>query len=194
MSATPATQIPASLVALLGTQTLPGIGPNRRSGTKSASALNSELVEVLERSGLPSGLHDLVRGAVLLWHDHLNESHTISQGIHNPDGSFLHAIMHRREPDFANSKYWWHRVGSHPCFARLAARAGAFLDSRQPELKSQLLPDGQWDPFALVDACERASRHDGTLEQRQLLAELQRIEFEVFLEHVCCVQALEGQT
>jgi hypothetical protein len=39
----------------------------------------------------------------------------------------VHAIMHRREPDPWNSKYWWRRVGAHPCFPELARRAGAFL-------------------------------------------------------------------
>src|SRR5688500_14191487 len=29
-----------------------------------------------------------------LWHDFLDESHTISQGLHTPTGSFWHAIMH----------------------------------------------------------------------------------------------------
>ncbi|MEM6561275.1 MAG: hypothetical protein AAF656_06725, partial [Planctomycetota bacterium] len=32
-----------------------------------------------------------------LWHDFLDESHTISQGIDNQTGAFWHMIMHRRE-------------------------------------------------------------------------------------------------
>ena len=192
MPASPVTTLPAGLRALLDTPTSPGLGSEARPGTKPVSTLTLEVPQALKQSGLPSAPHELVCGAVLLWHDHLDESHTIAQGIHNPDGSFLHAIMHRREPDFANSKYWWHRVGSHPCFPRLATRVGAFLDSRQPGLKSELLPGGQWDPFAFVDACERASRPGGTPERRQLLGELQQIEFEVLLEHLCGIQALEG--
>jgi hypothetical protein len=27
---------------------------------------------------------------------------------------FWHAIMHRREPDAANSKHWWRQVGTLP--------------------------------------------------------------------------------
>jgi hypothetical protein len=60
--------------------------------------------------------------------DFLDESHTISQEIETPTGSFWHAIMHRREGDFGNSKYWWRRVGKHPALTG--------------------------DPFAFVDAVE----------------------------------------
>ena len=58
-----------------------------------------------------------------LYHDFLDESHTLSQDIHTPTGSFWHAVMHRREGDFDNSKYWWRRVGEHPVFAPLHVAA-----------------------------------------------------------------------
>src|SRR5262245_19277607 len=51
---------------------------------------------------------------VWLLHDFLDESHTISQSIDTPTGSYWHAIMHRREGDFSNAKYWFRRVGDHP--------------------------------------------------------------------------------
>lgn len=170
---------------MLDTPALPGLGPEARPGTKPVSTLRVEVPRVLKQAGLASAGHDLILGTVLLWHDHLHEAHQIAQSVPSADGSFLHAVMHRREPDFANSKYWWHRVGGHPCFLQLAVRAEAFLAGRQAGLIPQLLPGGQWDPFAFVDACERASGRAGTPESRQLLAELQQVEFEVFLGHLC---------
>ena len=60
-----------------------------------------------------------------LYHDGLAESHAISQGLDTPEGSFWHAVMHRREPDPWNSKYWWKRVGSHPVLTRLVTGSPA---------------------------------------------------------------------
>ena len=49
-----------------------------------------------------------------LWlhHNFLDESHTLSQDIDTTTGSYWHAIMHRREGDYGNAKYWLHRVGA----------------------------------------------------------------------------------
>src|SRR6185295_3279275 len=47
------------------------------------------------------------RAGLWLLQDFLDESHAISQDIDTREGSFWHAIMHRREPDASNSKYWW---------------------------------------------------------------------------------------
>ncbi|MDA7541464.1 hypothetical protein N8639_01350 [bacterium] len=49
--------------------------------------------------------------ALWLFNNYLDESHTISQSIHEPIGSYLHGIMHRREGDFSNAKYWFNRAG-----------------------------------------------------------------------------------
>ena len=118
------------LKQLLDTPEPPELGPGPRKGVLPEKALNEQLQSI--------GASDLLRAAVFVWHDHLDAAHKIVQNIETSDGSYIHAIIHRREPDYSNSKYWFHRVGNHPCFAELSARLNQ-----------------KWDAFAFVDACER---------------------------------------
>ena len=78
-----------------------------------------------------------VRSALHLWNDSLERCHALAQDLHDPTGSYLHGVMHRREPDYDNARYWFRKVGAHPVFALLG-------------------PDG--DPFRTVDLCEKAAR------------------------------------
>lgn len=66
-----------------------------------------------------------------LYVDELDRSHAISQGIATATGSYWHAIMHRREGDFSNAKYWFGKVGNHPVIDTLS-----------------------YDPYAFTDECE----------------------------------------
>ncbi len=63
-----------------------------------------------------------------LWHDFLDQSHAISQGLHDETGSYWHAITHRREGDFSNSKYWYARCQNHPVRALVGFDADDFVD------------------------------------------------------------------
>ena len=96
----------------------------------------------------------------------LDESHAISQELPTPEGSYWHALMHRREPDGANAKYWFRKVGTHPIFAELARDAA--------ELR--YLGMGMvWDAFAFVDHCNEF-RDTGT-EAEETCKRVQRQEW-----------------
>jgi hypothetical protein len=106
------------------------------------------------------------RAGVWLYHEFLDEAHTISQDVHTPEGSYWHALVHRREPDFDNSKYWFRQVGAHPIFANLAEVAAELGYGNA----------ARWDPFVFVDACERAIR---TGAEEELCKRVQRVEWEL---------------
>ncbi len=118
-----------------------------------------------------TGLPPTCRAGLWLAFDFLDESHEISQGIHTPEGSFWHGILHRREPDAANAAYWFRRVGEHPAFGPLAQEA------RQLGLR---LGSDHWDPFEFIDLCEKA-RGTGA-EQEMLLRHNQQREWELLFD------------
>jgi hypothetical protein len=157
---------------LLQTAQPPELGPGKRQGTQSAAAL---------AGAFGAKASPLLRATVLLWHDHLDEAHDIVQDIENADGSYLHAIMHRREPDYGNAKYWFRRVGQHPCFAELAGKAREIL-AGEKALLGRLTSQGEWDAFAFVDACEQATKAKLTREQEQLLRQIQAVELRLLFE------------
>jgi hypothetical protein len=163
---------------------LPALGPGPRTGRESIAALESKLSTLFKQTTLTSTNQSLVRSLILLWHDHLDESHSISQEIHNPDGSLLHGMMHRREPDYWNSKYWFNRVGQHRSFAVIGKRVARFLDESNALDLQRLLVPHVWDPHSFVDECERVAQ-TADANQTQLLQRIQEIEFNCVLEEFC---------
>lgn len=168
--------------ALLATPTPPDLGPGPRPGIEPLSTLATRLDAALAAGPRSGNAAATLRALVLLWHDHHEPAHELVQDGATADASYVHGILHRREPDYGNARYWFHRVGRHAAFAILAARAEPLL-ARDPELKAQLLPRGQWDPFAFIGACA-AAETGGPPARQNRLRDLQRLEFEVLLERL----------
>jgi hypothetical protein len=61
----------------------------------------------------------LVRGGLLYALDDLDGCHRVFQEVSSDLGSYWHGMMHRREGDFDNARYWFRRAGSLPVFGRL---------------------------------------------------------------------------
>jgi hypothetical protein len=174
--------VTTQILQLLATPAPPALGPESRPGVLIVAALNAKLDALFSAAKFPPTQQQLIRALLLLWHDHLDASHDISQGIENADGSFVHAIMHRREPDYWNAKYWWRRVGNHSAFPEIARRTNELLQRHDATtLTAKLLPGGKWDAAAFVDACETAA---SSAKHVELLREIQRIETEALLEKI----------
>ena len=98
------------------------------------------------------------------------------RAIHSATGSFWHAIMHRREGDFINSKYWYARYRGHPAHARVAELARPLFEGLASTVIAKPFSSGDWDGSALVDLAEEAHRRPKDDAVHRLAVALQRLE------------------
>ncbi|WP_146118686.1 hypothetical protein [Blastopirellula marina] len=113
--------------------------------------------------------------------NYLDQSHTISQDLPDSTGSYWHGIMHRREPDYSNAKYWFRRTGDHPAMEILADKVKLFVTEVKLDRVTQFLAEGTWDPMAMVDACEAVAR--GNCAKQELLEKVAQSEWETLFEY-----------
>jgi hypothetical protein len=120
---------------------------------------------------------EICRAGLLLLNDDLDAAHPIVQNIETPTGSFWHAIIHRREGDFSNARYWWHRTGSHPVFEEI----GDLVLHRVADFPflDEIRNSQGWDPIAFTDFCQKAKQNGTDLNR---LEDVQRLEMKVLLE------------
>ncbi len=104
--------------------------------------------------------------ALWLLYDFLNESHVISQDINTATGSYWHGLMHRREPDYSNAKYWFRRVGDHELFDSLCSGARELAESEVHDREADFLESqSDWDPYRFVDLCEAVTNEQSPCEK-----------------------------
>jgi hypothetical protein len=159
--------------------------PNRDLGAR-LEALTSDDAFAPHRVR-DGGMADACRAGLFLYHNFLDQSHTISQELLTPTGSYWHALMHRREPDFENAKYWFRRVGTHPVFEGLRADA-AELAADAPPQAAFLRTQTAWEPFAFVDLC--AAALVGRVPCDELCRQIQKREWQLLFDW-CYRQAIE---
>jgi len=163
--------LPDSLLVAIDAAEMPGLG-----GGASARGLSELLAGPLFSPPMPgltdhAGLNltksqtDLCLSGLWLLAGDLDQSHSVSQDLPSAEGSFWHGIMHRREGDFGNAKYWFRKVGNHPVFQHLQELCDGFYE----------------DPFEFVDLCSRAVKQGGEDYQRCQLA--QWIEWQALMIH-----------
>ncbi len=137
--------------------------------------LSTKIADTDEATAALSGLW--------LWHDWLDKSHTLSQGIETSTGSFWHAIMHRREGDFNNAKYWYGKCRNHPSMAEMARRGSQLVTASPASDHARAIIERGWDAYALVDFMESFYDAADDHPPLKLAQQLQRMEWEILMDH-----------
>ena len=123
---------------------------------------------------LDATLLPLLRAGLFYYHNALDYSHREAQKVSGDTAAYWHGMVHRREGDFENARYWMRRAGEHPAFQEMQHRAsdGAPNMARQPN----------WDPFLFISLCEQFKF--GEIDYKKELGHLQREEFAVMFDYV----------
>ncbi|QDT05766.1 hypothetical protein K227x_41700 [Rubripirellula lacrimiformis] len=153
-----------SIVQAVGEAPMPGLGDGPKVPAL-AKCLSDSLSDGAIGRKIPAGS---VAGLWLLAGE-LDRSHSISQDDGSAEGSFWHGVMHRREGDFGNAKYWFRRVGNHPVFESMAGKYPSIYPT----------------PQQFVDECEKAlsPSPDGGSAGPRLCGEVQWYEWQVMMAY-----------
>ena len=161
---------------------------NVGAAAKARQMLDGVTPEQLLAAVVKSKEHaDAMLAGLWLWHDGLDECHRIVQDIASPTGSFWHAVMHRREGDFSNSKYWYRRCAGHQVVRIMGSIASSMAGERLSDrLVAGAIGSG-WDSGGFVDLV--AAVHNKPADPRHLIAiRLQQVEWEALFDY-CVFEA-----
>lgn len=159
---------------------------NGGAPVKARQMLDGVAPEQLLTAPVKSKEHaDAMLGGLWLWHDALDECHRIVQDIASPTGSFWHAIMHRREGDFSNSKYWYRRCASHQVVRMMGSVASSLAGEHLPDrLVGGAIGSG-WGSGGFVDLV--AAVHNKPADPRRVIAiRFQQAEWQALFEYCAC--------
>ncbi|MEM9026302.1 MAG: hypothetical protein AAGB06_05150 [Verrucomicrobiota bacterium] len=133
---------------------------------------------------------DAALSALWLRFDALNAAHDVIDRIDSATGCLWHGILHRREGDYPNARYWMHQAGNHPTYLYLAQGAGAIL-AQMSEMDSSEIHAGirVWDAMYFVKLCERAVKEGGDLEG--FCSQVQDLEWKILFHF--CIQSAIGE-
>lgn len=142
-----ANDIPNNVVEFITTRPMPSL-----FDASASDEATRECELLLDSEGLRG---TLTEAALWLLIGELDRSHEVSQTDNSTEGSFWHGIMHRREGDYWNSKYWFRKVAGHKVLRDLADLISKRLETAlKDELPFSAMCQAQTVADAYVDAVE----------------------------------------
>jgi hypothetical protein len=130
-----------------------------------------------------------MKASLFLLFDCFEQSHQIAQEQEGFFGNWLHAMVHRREPDAENSKYWYQRVRPpEGVFPEIGKRVLSLMEENRvgelAKLRKGIEASKQWEPKIFVDLTTQFGQGTPLDPPVRQLAEVQRTEWQVLWEQL----------
>lgn len=74
-----------------------------------------EFIKSVHEGTMPEGLSGALQALWQAQAGNWEQAHNIAQDIHDKDGSWIHAHLHREEGDEFNAGYWYNKAGKPHC-------------------------------------------------------------------------------
>ena len=144
--------VPSPIQTLIAQLSPQPLGPGESTADMESQLAALQIADLFGDAATVSNtdLAECCLSGLWLGYNFLDKSHDLSQNLKSQSGSYWHALMHRREPDYSNSAYWFKRVGDHPVFKQLPAAIAATVSKASPELRALAK---HWDPYVFNDLC-----------------------------------------
>lgn len=177
--------LPDDLRPLVESAPLPGL-----QGTSEQTPLRNAILdwerEHTNKTGetrFPDELQDLVLASLWLLEGDLDSAHTHAQKWDSLHGCCWHAIMHRREGDWDNAKYWYQRASKSPVISnfRQTILTQHYYRIVTPELVRPVKVDEFLDDW--VDIHQKAVQPSAPENLVKTLRGLDWIEWQLLLAH-----------
>ena len=154
-------ELEKKVTGLMDTSNLPELGDGSRGSGGGVKPDRKAMQDLLDSEDLPVAIGELLISLYLLWHDHLDASHTISQDYGHPEASYIHGMMHRREGDYGNAKYWFRRAQPLEDESAFAEDLhNIYMELGGGTSTYEFLSPTHWEPADFVDACRRDLQND----------------------------------
>ena len=70
-----------------------------------------DFLKMKDAGSAPEDIPPLLQSLLLDAAGDWDSAHRIAQNEYNPDGSWVHAYLHRKEGDLGNAGYWYRNAG-----------------------------------------------------------------------------------
>jgi hypothetical protein len=170
------------LDSLVAAAELPPLDAGKPDAAARPRLVGISIESLLAPAGVvDSAMASCCLSGLWLWHNFLDESHRLSQEIETQSGAYWHGLMHRREGDFSNAKYWFRSVGRHPAFGEVQAAAAQLAAGVDDPAARKLAAAADWDPFAFIDLCQKCVGSGSRAEH--LCREFQLAEYRALMKY-----------